>query len=92
MRNQVYILVLYHPNPSLEYHWAIEFNLCYVYVFLPTVMQDPSVAWQADPSQWAGAYYGYGYDVYAYGVAQDPSLYAYGAYAAFGQYPQQARI
>ncbi|EHA8588760.1 polyadenylate-binding protein RBP47B' [Cocos nucifera] len=55
----------------------------------PANKQDPSVAWQADPSQWAGAYYGYGYDAYAYGAAQDPSLYAYGAYAGYGQYPQQ---
>ncbi|XP_072991799.1 polyadenylate-binding protein RBP47B' [Typha latifolia] len=56
----------------------------------PANKQDPSVAWgqQSDPSQWEGAYYGYGYDAYAYG-AQDPSLYAYGAYAGYGQYPHQ---
>jgi len=43
-----------------------------------------------DPSQW-NAYYGYGqgYEAYAYGAAQDPSLYAYGAYAGYAQYPQQ---
>ncbi|CAL9131365.1 unnamed protein product [Musa textilis] len=57
----------------------------------PASKQDPATAWsqQADPNQWAGAYYGYGYDAYAYGAAQDPSLYAYGAYAGYGQYPQQ---
>ncbi|KAL5979771.1 Polyadenylate-binding protein rbp47b' [Asimina triloba] len=46
---------------------------------------------QADPNQWGGAYYGYGqgYDAYAYGTSQDPSLYAYGAYAGYGQYSQQ---
>ncbi|XP_027926121.1 polyadenylate-binding protein RBP47B'-like [Vigna unguiculata] len=45
---------------------------------------------QMDPSQW-NAYYGYGqgYEAYAYGAAQDPSLYAYGAYAGYAQYPQQ---
>ncbi|KAH9741274.1 trna selenocysteine 1-associated protein 1-related [Citrus sinensis] len=50
-----------------------------------------SVAAQVDPSQW-NAYYGYGqgYDAYAYGAAQDPSLYAYGAYAGYPQYAQQA--
>ncbi|KAH9741277.1 trna selenocysteine 1-associated protein 1-related [Citrus sinensis] len=48
------------------------------------------VAAQVDPSQW-NAYYGYGqgYDAYAYGAAQDPSLYAYGAYAGYPQYAQQ---
>jgi hypothetical protein len=53
-------------------------------------MQDQSAAWaqQADPNQW-NAYYGYGYDPYGY--AQDPS-YAYGAYAGYSQYPQQARL
>ncbi|XP_021772061.1 polyadenylate-binding protein RBP47B'-like [Chenopodium quinoa] len=57
----------------------------------PTAKQD-SAAWaqQVDPSQW-GAYYGYGqgYDAYAYGAVQDPSLYAYNAYAGYAQYPQQ---
>lgn len=50
-----------------------------------------SLAAQVDPSQW-NAYYGYGqgYDAYAYGAAQDPSLYAYGAYAGYPQYAQQA--
>ncbi|CAN8300632.1 unnamed protein product [Cochlearia groenlandica] len=44
---------------------------------------------QADPSQWNGYYgYGQGYDAYAYGTAQDPSLYAYGGYG-YPQYPQQ---
>lgn len=57
--------------------------------------QDPSAVWaqQADPNQWAGYYgYGQGYDAYAYGASQDPSFYAYGAYAGYGQYPQQAGI
>ncbi|XP_021804081.1 polyadenylate-binding protein RBP47B' isoform X2 [Prunus avium] len=58
----------------------------------PTAKQDVpgSFAQQVDPNQWA-AYYGYGqgYDAYAYGATQDPSLYAYGAYAGYGQYPQQ---
>ncbi|KAH9789773.1 polyadenylate-binding protein RBP47B' [Citrus sinensis] len=51
------------------------------------------VAAQVDPSQW-NAYYGYGqgYDAYAYGAAQDPSLYAYGAYAGYPQYAQQVNI
>ncbi|XWS28295.1 hypothetical protein CRYUN_Cryun25bG0055500 [Craigia yunnanensis] len=58
----------------------------------PTAKQDLPGSWgtQVDPSQWS-AYYGYGqgYDAYAYGATQDPSLYAYGAYAGFAQYPQQ---
>ncbi|XP_021278430.1 polyadenylate-binding protein RBP47B' [Herrania umbratica] len=58
----------------------------------PTAKQDLPGSWgaQADPSQWS-AYYGYGqgYDAYAYGATQDPSLYAYGAYAGYAQYPQQ---
>lgn len=33
--------------------------------------------------------YGQGYDAYAYGATQDPSAYAYGAYAGYGQYPHQ---
>ncbi|CAL5344430.1 unnamed protein product [Camellia sinensis] len=46
---------------------------------------------QADPSQWSSTYYGYGqgYDAYGYGTTHDPSLYAYGAYPGFAQYPQQ---
>ncbi|XP_059665255.1 polyadenylate-binding protein RBP47B' [Cornus florida] len=60
----------------------------------PTAKQDVSGVWgqQADPSQWSSAYYGYGqgYDAYTYGATQDPSLYAYGAYAGYLQYPQQA--
>lgn len=46
-----------------------------------------------DPGQY-GAYYGYGqsYDAYAYGATQDPSLYAYGAYSGYMQYPQQVKI
>lgn len=66
--------------------------MCICLILFLTLLQDASAAWgqQTDPSQWA-AYYGYGYDAYAYGVAQDPS-YAYGAYAGYGQYPQQARI
>ncbi|KAF3549836.1 hypothetical protein DY000_02000837 [Brassica cretica] len=44
---------------------------------------------QADPSQWNGYYgYGQGYEAYAYGAAQDPSVYAYGGYG-YPQYPQQ---
>lgn len=60
------------------------------------LFQDLPGAWgaQVDPNQWS-AYYGYGqgYDAYAYayGGTQDPSLYAYGAYAGYAQYPQQAR-
>ncbi|KAL4319997.1 hypothetical protein GQ457_18G004300 [Hibiscus cannabinus] len=58
----------------------------------PTAKQDLAGAWgtQVDPNQWS-AYYGYGqgYDAYAYGATQDPSLYAYGAYAGYAQYPQQ---
>ncbi|KAL5567142.1 hypothetical protein UlMin_030306 [Ulmus minor] len=58
----------------------------------PTVKQDASGSWgqQVDPNQWS-AYYGYGqgYDAYAYGATQDPSVYAYGAYAGYAQYPQQ---
>ncbi|RDX81701.1 Polyadenylate-binding protein RBP47B', partial [Mucuna pruriens] len=40
------------------------------------------------------AYYGYGqgYEAYAYGTAQDPSLYAYGAYAGYAQCPQHEYI
>ncbi|KAF8395860.1 hypothetical protein HHK36_019814 [Tetracentron sinense] len=61
----------------------------------PTTRPDQPGSWgqQADPNQWSSAYYGYGqgYDAYAYGATQDPSLYAYGAYAGYGQYPQQAR-
>lgn len=60
----------------------------------PTAKQDLPGSWgqQADPSQWSSAYYGYGqgYDAYPYGATQDPSLYAYGAYAGYLQYPQQA--
>ncbi|KAL1323952.1 hypothetical protein HN51_034161 [Arachis hypogaea] len=56
-----------------------------------TTRQDPG-SWgqQMDPNQWS-AYYGYGqgYEAYAYGATQDPSLYAYGAYAGYAQYPQQ---
>ncbi|KAM3398502.1 polyadenylate-binding protein RBP47B' isoform X1 [Capsicum galapagoense] len=58
----------------------------------PTAKQDAGLWGQpADLSQWS-AYYGYGpgYDAYAYGATQDPSLYAYGAYAGYAQYPQQA--
>ncbi|KAI3711835.1 hypothetical protein L1987_70383 [Smallanthus sonchifolius] len=40
----------------------------------------------ADPTQWSSAHYGYGegYDAYAYGTTQDPSLYAYGGYMQTG--------
>ncbi|KAI7990902.1 Polyadenylate-binding protein RBP47B', partial [Camellia lanceoleosa] len=46
---------------------------------------------QANPSQWSSTYYGYGqgYDAYGYGTTHDPSLYAYGAYPGYAQYPQQ---
>ncbi|XP_021894202.1 polyadenylate-binding protein RBP47B' [Carica papaya] len=58
----------------------------------PTARQDLPGSWgtQVDPSQWS-AYYGYGqgYDAYAYGATQDPSVYSYGAYAGYPQYPQQ---
>ncbi|CAK9164679.1 unnamed protein product [Ilex paraguariensis] len=64
----------------------------------PTAKQDLPGIWgqQADPTQWSSAYYGYGpygqgYDAYAYGATQDPSLYPYGAYPGYIQYPQQAR-
>lgn len=51
-------------------------------------LKDGLVA-QADPNQWSGYYgYGQGYDAYAYGATQDPSLYAYGGYG-YPQYPQQ---
>ncbi|KAK1314533.1 Polyadenylate-binding protein RBP47B' [Acorus calamus] len=60
-----------------------------------TIKQDQTGVWGllADPNQWGSAYYGYGqgYDAYSYGAAHDPSLYAYGSYAAYGQYPHQAR-
>ncbi|TYJ20772.1 hypothetical protein E1A91_A08G019300v1 [Gossypium mustelinum] len=59
---------------------------------IPTANQDLIGSWgaQIDPNQW-NAYYGYGqgYDAYSYGATQDPSLYAYGAYAGYAQYPQQ---
>lgn len=59
------------------------------------VFQDQPGSWgqQTDLNQWSSAYYGYGqgYDAYAYGASHDPSLYAYSAYAGYGQYPQQAR-
>ncbi|XP_059430539.1 polyadenylate-binding protein RBP47B' isoform X2 [Corylus avellana] len=58
----------------------------------PTAKQDLPGSWgqQVDPSQWS-AYYGYGqgYDAYTYGATQDPSLYAYGSYPGYAQYPQQ---
>lgn len=58
----------------------------------PTAKQDASGSWgqQVDQNQWS-AYYGYGqgYDAYAYGATQDPSLYAYSTYAGYAQYPQQ---
>lgn len=51
--------------------------------------QDATGGWGPQVDQWS-AYYGYpqGYDAYAYGATQDPSLYAYGAYAGYTQYPQ----
>ncbi|GFP87008.1 polyadenylate-binding protein rbp47b' [Phtheirospermum japonicum] len=56
----------------------------------PTAKQDVTWGQTADPNQ-LNAYYGYGqgYDPYAYGATQDPSAYAYGAYAGYTQYPQQ---
>nr|DAD29841.1 TPA_asm: hypothetical protein HUJ06_031309 [Nelumbo nucifera] len=58
----------------------------------PATKQDQTGIWsqQVDPSQWSSAYYGYaqGYEAYAYGATHDPSLYAYGAYAGYAQYPQ----
>lgn len=60
------------------------------------MMQDVSGIWgqSADPtSQWSAYYaYGQGYDAYAYGATQDPSAYAYGAYAGYLQYPQQVSL
>lgn len=54
------------------------------------LLQDGYVT-QADPSQWNGYYgYGQGYEAYAYGAAQDPSVYAYGGYG-YPQYPQQVK-
>ncbi|KAK4758157.1 hypothetical protein SAY87_019458 [Trapa incisa] len=58
----------------------------------PAAKLDQPGTWgqQVDPSQWSAYYaYGQGYDAYAYGAAQDPSLYAYGTYAGYMQYPQQ---
>ncbi|XP_052187657.1 polyadenylate-binding protein RBP47B' [Diospyros lotus] len=59
----------------------------------PTAKQDVPGVWgqQVDPNQWSSAYYGYGqgYDAYGYGTAHDPSLYSYGAYSGYLQYPQQ---
>ncbi|CAI8584439.1 unnamed protein product [Vicia faba] len=58
-----------------------------------TARQDVPGGWgqQVDQNQWS-AYYGYGqqgYEAYAYGAAQDPSMYAYAGYAGYAQYPQQ---
>lgn len=58
------------------------------------LLQDQPGGWgqQVDPSQWSAYYaYGQGYDAYAYGSTQDPSVYAYGAYAGYMHYPQQVR-
>ncbi|KAI7992103.1 Ribonuclease S-4 [Camellia lanceoleosa] len=59
----------------------------------PTAKQELPGVWsqQADPSQWSSTYYGYGqgYDAYGYGTTHDPSLYAYGAYPGYAEYPQQ---
>ncbi|XP_057777525.1 polyadenylate-binding protein RBP47B'-like isoform X1 [Salvia miltiorrhiza] len=57
----------------------------------PTAKQDVAGVWgHTDPNQLSAYYaYGQGYDAYAYGVTQDPSAYAYGAYAGYGQYPHQ---
>lgn len=64
-------------------------------------LQDASAGWtqpQPDPNQWNGAaaaaagYYGYnqGYESYGYAPpAQDPNMYAYGAYPGYGNYQQQ---
>ncbi|KAL7244309.1 hypothetical protein ACSBR1_016531 [Camellia fascicularis] len=60
--------------------------------FFYTMLDLPGVwSQQADPSQWSSTYYGYGqgYDAYGYGTTHDPSLYAYGAYPGYAQYPQQ---
>ncbi|KDP22083.1 hypothetical protein JCGZ_25914 [Jatropha curcas] len=51
--------------------------------------QDTPGGWGQQVDQWSAYYvYGQSYDPYAYGAAQDPSLYAYGAYAGYPQYPQ----
>lgn len=59
------------------------------------ILQEIAGAWgqSADPNQWSAYYaaYGQGYDPYAYGTTEDPSAYAYGAYAGYSQYPQQVR-
>ncbi|KAI3449953.1 hypothetical protein Pfo_006618 [Paulownia fortunei] len=57
-----------------------------------TAKQDVAGVWgqSADPNQLSAYYaYGQGYDAYAYGATQDPSAYAYGAYAGYMQYPHQ---
>ncbi|KAL6867209.1 hypothetical protein ACP4OV_015233 [Aristida adscensionis] len=73
MLNEVYLMMKLAKENQSDPHSSVH---------------DPSAVWsqQADPNQWASTYYGYGYD--AYGYAQDPS-YSYGAYAGYGQYPQQ---
>ncbi|KAK6119794.1 hypothetical protein DH2020_046463 [Rehmannia glutinosa] len=58
-----------------------------------TAKQDVTGVWgqSADPNQLSAYYaYGQGYDAYAYASTQDPSAYAYGAYAGYAQqYPHQ---
>ncbi|CAL5386617.1 unnamed protein product [Camellia sinensis] len=74
-------------NAAPDKSWASISDLsCSVFLELPGVWSQ-----QADPSQWSSTYYGYGqgYDAYGYGTTHDPSLYAYGAYPGYAQYPQQ---
>lgn len=59
------------------------------------LLQDATGVWgqSAYPNQLNAYYaYGQGYDAYAYGGTQDPSAYAYGAYAGYIQYPHQVTI
>lgn len=62
-------------------------------IYGTVLLQDATGIWGQQVDQWS-AYYGYGqgYDVYGYGATQDPSLYAYGAYAGYPQYPQPVSI
>ncbi|KAJ7260522.1 hypothetical protein O6H91_17G006500 [Diphasiastrum complanatum] len=62
----------------------------------PANKQLPAAGWgqpQQDPNQWNAGYYGYGqgYDGYGYTPPQDPG-YAYGSYAGYGNYHQQAEV
>ncbi|KAJ6825374.1 uncharacterized protein M6B38_375825 [Iris pallida] len=56
----------------------------------PSIKQ-PQQPQQQDPNQWNGNYYGYGQGYYAQ-PPQDPNMYAYGAYANYGNYQQQQTL